>query len=103
MLAHDMALALDPCLLMQEAGLEPDEWQESFLRSSSDRQLLLCTRQAGKSTVTAIMALHEARPFCYARKVGFAIACPPALQTGGQRAAGVPSAGPARLMPAPNL
>jgi hypothetical protein len=60
MLAHDIALALDPCLLMQEAGLEPDPWQESFLRSSSDRQLLLCTRQAGKSTVTAIMALHEA-------------------------------------------
>jgi hypothetical protein len=23
MLAHDIALALDPCLLMQEAGLEP--------------------------------------------------------------------------------
>ena len=60
MLAHDIALALDPCLLMQEAGLKPDFWQESFLRSSSDRQLLLCTRQAGKSTVTAIMALHEA-------------------------------------------
>ena len=48
MLAHDIALALDPCLLMQEAGMEPDPWQESFLRSSSDRQLLLCTRQAGK-------------------------------------------------------
>ena len=60
MLAHDIALALDPCLLMQEAGLEPDTWQKNFLRSSSDRQLLLCTRQAGKSTVTAIMALHEA-------------------------------------------
>ena len=60
MLAHDIALALDPCLLMQEAGLEPDPWQESFLRSNSDRQLLLCTRQAGKSTVTAILALHEA-------------------------------------------
>ena len=45
MLAHDIALALDPCLLMQEAGLEPDPWQESFLRSSSDRQLLLCGRR----------------------------------------------------------
>lgn len=60
MLAHDMALALDPCLLMQDAGLEPDQWQQDFLRSGSDRQLLLCTRQAGKSTATAVMALHEA-------------------------------------------
>ena len=60
MLAHDVAVALDPCLLMQELGLQPDRWQEEFLRSSADRQLLLCTRQAGKSTAAAILALHDA-------------------------------------------
>jgi hypothetical protein len=60
MLAHDIAIALDPCLLMEQIGLHPDRWQEEFLRSSADRQLLLCTRQAGKSSAAAVLALHEA-------------------------------------------
>ena len=60
MLAHDIAMALDPGLLMREVGLDPDPWQLDFLRGSVQRQLLLCTRQVGKSTTTAILALHEA-------------------------------------------
>ena len=56
----DLALALDPSLLMRLSGFEPDEWQEGLLRSSFTRQLLLCSRQAGKSTTTAFLALHEA-------------------------------------------
>jgi Terminase large subunit, T4likevirus-type, N-terminal len=59
MLANDIAAALDPCLLMEQLGLAPDRWQEEFLRSPADRQLLLCTRQAGKSTAAAVLALHE--------------------------------------------
>jgi hypothetical protein len=45
---------------MEELGLSPDPWQQQFLRSAAQRQLLLCTRQAGKSTTTAVLALHEA-------------------------------------------
>jgi hypothetical protein len=41
-------------------GLEPDAWQEDLLGSSSDRVLLNCSRQSGKSTMTAIVALHRA-------------------------------------------
>ena len=60
MLANDLSLALDPALLMQKQGLSPDPWQMQFLRSQAERQILLCTRQAGKSTTTAVLALHEA-------------------------------------------
>jgi hypothetical protein len=45
---------------MEEGGLSPDPWQEQFLRSQAQRQCLLCCRQAGKSTTTAVLALHEA-------------------------------------------
>jgi len=60
MLADDLAVALDPSLVMARAGLEPDPWQRDLLRSRAPRSLLLCTRQAGKSTVTACAALWEA-------------------------------------------
>lgn len=58
--ASDLALALDPALLMQSAGLIPDAWQAGCLRSAARRRLLLCSRQSGKSTVTAALALHTA-------------------------------------------
>jgi phage terminase large subunit-like protein len=38
----------------------PDAWQRDLLRSAAKRALLLCSRQSGKSTVTAILALHTA-------------------------------------------
>ena len=44
----------------KEAGLDPDPWQRDLLRSSSDRVLLNCCRQSGKSTMTGIIALHRA-------------------------------------------
>jgi hypothetical protein len=50
----------DPALLMEMAGLPPDPWQKRLLRSSSPRSLLLCCRQAGKSTATAALALRVA-------------------------------------------
>ena len=55
-----LAIRLDQSLLMETLGLEPDPWQRSVLRSMADRLLLLCCRQAGKSTTTAILALHTA-------------------------------------------
>jgi hypothetical protein len=42
------------------AGITPDDWQERFLRSSSDRILLNCSRQSGKSTMAAVRAVHTA-------------------------------------------
>jgi hypothetical protein len=44
---------------MRRAGMPPDQWQIRLLRSKAERTLLLCSRQSGKSTVTAAMALHE--------------------------------------------
>lgn len=58
--AGDLAVALDPTRLMTACGLTPDPWQEAFLRERPARPLLLASRQAGKSTVTAACALHEA-------------------------------------------
>src|SRR5215208_8517367 len=59
-LAQDLKLALDRVAFAQKAGLEPDPWQRDLLRSSSDRVLLNCCRQSGKSTMTAIVVLHRA-------------------------------------------
>ena len=58
--ADDLAIALSPPRLMTACGLVPDPWQETFLRARPPRSLLLASRQAGKSTVTAAAALHEA-------------------------------------------
>ena len=58
--SKSFAAALDPALLMQASGRTPDPWQRKLLRSRSSRQLLLCARQTGKSTATAVIALHRA-------------------------------------------
>lgn len=60
MLASDLALALDPAAMMHAAGLEPDPWQAELMRSEARAVLMLCSRQSGKSTTAAAMALHEA-------------------------------------------
>jgi hypothetical protein len=45
---------------MHLAGLAPDPWQDKLLRSDASRMLLLCSRQAGKSTTAAALALRVA-------------------------------------------
>ncbi|MDA2919241.1 terminase family protein [Desulfobacterota bacterium AH_259_B03_O07] len=59
-LVNDLLNTLDPLLFAKELGFRPDGWQEKVLTSSSKRIILNCARQTGKSTVTAIMALHRA-------------------------------------------
>lgn len=59
-MARDLARALDPTLLAEDCGIAPDPWQADLLRSIPRRALLLCSRQSGKSTVTALIALHTA-------------------------------------------
>jgi hypothetical protein len=45
--------------LMRNLGLEPDSWQAEVLEGGHPRLLLSCCRQAGKSTVVALLALAE--------------------------------------------
>src|SRR5215207_6118849 len=59
-LAQDLKLALDRVSFAKRLGLEPDPWQEDLLRSTSDRVLLNCCRQSGKSTMTGLITLHRA-------------------------------------------
>ena len=59
-LASDLAMALDPARLVEAAGLEPDDWQMRALRSGSLRMLLNASRQSGKSTVSAALAVWTA-------------------------------------------
>ena len=59
-LKDDLRLALDRPSFARAVGVEPDPWQEDLLKSTSDRVLLNCSRQSGKSTVSAIIALHRA-------------------------------------------
>ncbi len=62
-LAADLTLALDRLAFAEELGISPDPWQENLLRSRSDRVLLNITRQGGKSTMSALIALHRALYF----------------------------------------
>jgi hypothetical protein len=57
---QDLRMALDRVAFARSLGLEPDEWQQELLSSGSDRLLLNCCRQSGKSTMTAVITLHRA-------------------------------------------
>jgi hypothetical protein len=59
-LRDDLRLALDRAAFARALGLEPNGWQEELLRSTSDRVLLNCSRQSGKSTISGVIALHQA-------------------------------------------
>jgi hypothetical protein len=59
-LADDLLLALDPARFAGQAGLPPDPWQAEVLRSRASRILLNCSRQSGKSSVTAALAVWTA-------------------------------------------
>jgi hypothetical protein len=54
------AIRRDPATIFQAAGMKADAWQERLLRSSSDRMLMLASRQTGKSTTSAALALKAA-------------------------------------------
>jgi hypothetical protein len=53
-------LQQDPARMMTDAGLSPDPWQAALLRSSPRQTLLCCSRQAGKSTTAAALAMKAA-------------------------------------------
>lgn len=56
----DLQIRIDPVALAYDLGLDPDPWQIQTLRSLKRQTIILCTRQAGKSTVTALKNLHVA-------------------------------------------
>src|SRR6185295_9789495 len=45
--------------IMRKLGLEPDPWQIEVIKSEHTQILLNCCRQAGKSTVVALLGLVE--------------------------------------------
>jgi hypothetical protein len=53
-------LPADPVAFAIAAGVTPDLWQAEVLRSPARNTILCCARQTGKSTVTAVMASHQA-------------------------------------------
>jgi Terminase large subunit, T4likevirus-type, N-terminal len=57
---RDLAAAVDRVAFARSVGVEPDPWQVDLLRTSSDRLLLNCCRQSGKSSMGALIALHRA-------------------------------------------
>lgn len=58
--AQRLAMRLDPVQLARLCELEPDEWQAELLRSEPRQTILCCSRQSGKSTVTALLAVWTA-------------------------------------------
>jgi hypothetical protein len=63
--ASDFARAADPANVFRQGvrdgegrAVEPAPWQERVMRSEARRHLILCNRQAGKSTTVGAKACH---------------------------------------------
>jgi len=50
----------DPVTFARQLNIDPDPWQRNLLTSTDDHVILNCSRQSGKSTIVAILALHHA-------------------------------------------
>jgi hypothetical protein len=59
-LLHTLASLFDPSHILRARGLLPDPWQQEILMSTERQILLNCSRQSGKSTAVAALALHTA-------------------------------------------
>ena len=57
---RELRSALDPVAFAASLAIVPDPWQADLLRSEAPRVLLNVTRQGGKSSLAAILALHRA-------------------------------------------
>jgi hypothetical protein len=57
----DLRYSLDPAVWAEEVlKLKLDPWQREVIASPGKRDLLNCSRQAGKSTTAAVLGLHQA-------------------------------------------
>jgi Terminase large subunit, T4likevirus-type, N-terminal len=59
-ITNDLATALDSVRFARSVGFEPDPWQADLLLAIEKKIILLCSRQSGKTTIVAILALHHA-------------------------------------------
>lgn len=59
-LVADLVAALDPVTFARTCGVSPYGWQTDALRSSAPREAWAVTRQGGKSTCAALLAVHTA-------------------------------------------
>lgn len=57
---NNLLYSLDRVIWAKTLGFDPDPWQETILRSEAKRLILLCSRQSGKSSIAALVALHTA-------------------------------------------
>ncbi|MFN6053789.1 MAG: terminase large subunit domain-containing protein, partial [Planctomycetia bacterium] len=55
-----LACAFDPTKILHLQGISPDPWQCDLLLAPPAYTLLNCSRQVGKSTMVAALALHRA-------------------------------------------
>lgn len=61
MTIREWRAGLDPVVFARDMlNFYPDAWQESTLRWSGKKLILNCSRQSGKSTTAALIALHRA-------------------------------------------
>lgn len=61
--ARNLLMTVDPLEFVGELGFTPDPWQERVLRWTGKRLIMNCSRQSGKSTISAILALHQSLYF----------------------------------------
>lgn len=73
----------DPTLLMADAGLPPDPWQDSLLRTTHPETLILAARQAGKSQLASALALREAL-LCSPDRSALVLILSPTLRQSGE-------------------
>ncbi len=50
----------DAVIMARRAGIVPDAWQSDLLRSDARQVILNCSRQSGKSTISAVLGVHQA-------------------------------------------
>lgn len=63
LIAKHLAATLDPFSYLQSLGFEAFDWQKEALKPGITRLILLCARQAGKSTIIAAKVVHRAKYF----------------------------------------
>jgi hypothetical protein len=59
-LAGDLGAALAPVEMANSVGLDLDPWQSRLVGTTKSNTIVLCSRQAGKSTSTAFKVIHVA-------------------------------------------
>lgn len=61
LITDDFIAGSSPVAFANSLGFTPDSWQEKVFNWNGKRLLMNCCRQSGKSTVSAILALHQAK------------------------------------------